>query len=126
MSSKSLSKQVSAATLRARKAKSKAISAAANYAKALKEADRLKALGTKKRNPVTPALLRNAREWYGSEAPASVVNAKARCLAWRAFAKHSEADKIRHQRDISLCEKYERQRAKSRGELIGPDPFGDE
>ena len=69
----------------------------------------------KAHNPVTPDLLANAREWLGTAAPAATIRAKARCLAWRPFMSHTEADRLKHRRDLALVEDYENRNRKSKG-----------
>lgn len=70
-----------------------------------------------------PADRINARRYFGETAPEFVIDAKARCYAWRPFAKHTEGERAEHRADLLACDTYE---AAIVPADIGADPMGDE
>lgn len=65
----------------------------------------------------------NALRYFGQSAPEFVIDAKARCYAWRPFAKHTEEERAEHRADLLTCDTYE---AAIVPVDIGADPMGDE
>lgn len=74
-------------------------------------------------NPTTDAAVFNARSYFGDTAPSLVIEAKARCYAWRPVAKHTEQEVRDHKADLLTCDTYE---AAIVPVDIGADPMGDE
>lgn len=70
------------------------------------------------------AHLAAARLYFGDDAPADVLAAKARCYAWRPFAKHTDEERAIAKADAAKCDAYEAARPKY--DLPGADPMGDE
>lgn len=70
-----------------------------------------------------------ARRWLGDAAPADVVEAKARCYAWRPFRGllagpgYTEEERAAHAADVALVEGYV---AALPGPHMGANPMGDE
>ena len=64
-----------------------------------------------------------AKAYFGADAPADVLAAKARCYAWRPFARHTDEERAAHRRDVETCDAYE---ATIVPVDVGPDPLGDE
>lgn len=58
-------------------------------------------------NATLPADRINARRYFGETAPEFIIEAKARCYAWRPFAMHTAEEVAEHKADLTTCDTYE-------------------
>jgi len=59
----------------------------------------------------------------GAGAPVDVLDACARCYAWRPFARHTADERAAHDADVAAVDAYE---ASLTAPYMGADPMGDE
>lgn len=100
-------RQLTSAIASERKLRAKTRVALSAHKRAADKVERARLKMYKAGHRVEPRHLADAREWVGTAAPARVINAKARCYAWNNWAPHSEADRLKHKRDLAITQDYE-------------------
>ena len=73
---------------------------------------------------VAPEHIENARRYFGTTAPEDIIEASARCRAWRPFAQHTDEQTAAHKADLAKVDAYEATIKPI--DLPGADPMGDE